>query len=282
MGQRIVQVDAFADRPFAGNPAAVCVLDGPADESWMQNVAREMNLSETAFVLPESAGDESGTYRLRWFTPTVEVDLCGHATLAAAHVLWENQHLPLEATAVFQTRSGRLSARRSGSLIALDFPAEPIRTREAPAGLREALGTTPRFVGGNRMDMLVELRDEAEVRALAPDLGRLRLLPIRGLIVTAASGRAGVDFVSRFFAPAAGVDEDPVTGSAHCALGPFWSDRLGRNVLVGEQVSTRGGRVHVQVLGDRVELAGQAVTVLRGELVGLPVAPLDRPMPGGR
>jgi predicted PhzF superfamily epimerase YddE/YHI9 len=188
--------------------------------------------------------------------------------LAAAHVLWEDRYLPLEATALFETRSGRLSARRSGELIALDFPAEPIREREAPPLLLEALGTTPRFAGENRMDLLVALEDEAEVRAVAPDLGLLRRLPMRGLIVTAASERQGVDFVSRFFAPAAGVDEDPVTGSAHCALGPFWSDRLGRSMLVGEQVSTRGGRVHVRVMGDRVELAGQAVTVMRGELVG--------------
>ncbi|MEW4566288.1 PhzF family phenazine biosynthesis protein [Tautonia sp. JC769] len=268
MGQRIVQVDAFADRPFAGNPAAVCVLDGPADESWMQNVAREMNLSETAFVSPEPTDDASDAYHLRWFTPTIEVDLCGHATLAAAHVLWEDRHLPLEATAVFNTRSGRLSARRSGDLIALDFPSEPIEEREALPSLFEALGTTPRFVGGNRMDLLVELENEAEVRAVAPDLKRLQRLPMRGLIVTAASERRGVDFVSRFFAPAAGVDEDPVTGSAHCALGPFWSDRLGRDTMIGEQVSTRGGRVHVRVSGDRVELAGRAITVMRGELVG--------------
>ncbi|WP_169973810.1 PhzF family phenazine biosynthesis protein [Tautonia rosea] len=267
MGQRVVQVDAFADRPFTGNPAAVCVLNGPADESWMQMVAREMNLSETAFVVPEPKLDESGVYRLRWFTPTIEVDLCGHATLAAAHVLWEDQHLPLGAPAVFLTRSGRLAAQRSGDLIALDFPTEPIRSQEAPLALLDALGTTPRFVGGNRMDLLVELNNEAEVRALSPDLGRLRRLPMRGLIVTAAAERPGIDFVSRFFAPAAGVDEDPVTGSAHCALGPFWNDRLGRSVLIGEQVSMRGGRVHVRVLGDRVELAGRAVTVMRGELV---------------
>lgn len=268
MGQRIVQVDAFADRPFSGNPAAVCVLSSPADEGWMQAVALEMNLSETAFLLPEPEPDAPDSYRLRWFTPTVEVDLCGHATLAAAHVLWEDGRRPEGEPISFSTRSGRLRAGRSGGLIALDFPAEPVVDRQPPAGLIEAVGaSSPRFVGGNRMDLLLQLDTEAEVWALSPDFGRLRSIPTRGVIVTARSDRPGVDFVSRFFAPAAGVDEDPVTGSAHCALAPFWRDRLGLDAMTGEQVSARGGTVRVRVLGDRVELAGSAVTVLRGELV---------------
>ncbi|QDV38164.1 PhzF family phenazine biosynthesis protein [Tautonia plasticadhaerens] len=266
MGQRIVQVDAFADRPFSGNPAAVCVLRSPADEGWMRAVAREMNLSETAFLHPEPRPDEPDSYRLRWFTPTVEVDLCGHATLAAAHVLWEDGHRPEGEPITFSTRSGRLRARRPGGLIALDFPSEPVAEREPPRGLVEAIGLVPRFVGGNRMDVLVQVDTEEEVLGLSPDFGRLRAIPTRGVIVTARSDRPGVDFVSRFFAPAAGVDEDPVTGSAHCALAPFWSERLGLGTMTGEQVSARRGTVRVRVLGDRVELAGSAVTVLRGEL----------------
>jgi PhzF family phenazine biosynthesis protein len=267
MRHRLVQVDAFADRPFAGNPAAVCVLEVPAEDGWMQAVAREMNLSETAFLLPEPTPDAPHAFRLRWFTPTVEVDLCGHATLAAAHVLWEEGHRPLDATLTFSTRSGRLKARRAGGLIALDFPAEPVADREPPEGLVQALGVSPRFVGGNRMDLLVELDTEADVLAVCPDFGRLRAIPTRGVIVTARCDRPGLDFVSRFFAPAAGVDEDPVTGSAHCALAPFWRARLGLDTMTGEQVSSRRGTVRVRVLGDRVELTGPAVTVLRGELV---------------
>jgi PhzF family phenazine biosynthesis protein len=233
----------------------------------MQAVAREMNLSETAFLLPEPEPDAPEAYRLRWFTPTVEVDLCGHATLAAAHVLWEEGHRPTNATLTVLTRSGRLRARGSEGLIALDFPAEPVVDRQPPDGLIQALDVSPRFVGGNRMDLLVQLDTEADVLSASPDFGRLRAIPTRGVIVTARCDRPGVDFVSRFFAPAAGVDEDPVTGSAHCALAPFWRDRLGLDTMTGEQVSARRGMVRVRVLGDRVELAGRAVTVLRAELV---------------
>lgn len=266
MAQRIVQVDAFTDRPFSGNPAAVCVLDRPGEDHWMQLVAREMNLSETAFLHPEPAEDEPNAYRLRWFTPTVEVDLCGHATLAASHVLWEDGHLDPGATAVFQTRSGRLSARKHGDQIALDFPSEPVTECVPPEGLIEALGAAPGFVGRNRMDLLAAFDSEEEILALSPDLARLRAIPTRGLIVTSTTARPGIDFVSRFFAPSAGVDEDPVTGSAHCALGPFWAQRLGIGELSGEQVSIRRGRVFVRMRGDRVALSGSAVTVLRGEL----------------
>ena len=242
MPQRIIQVDAFTDRRFAGNPAAVCVMASAADGGWMQDVAREMNLSETAFLHPEATPEDPGAYRLRWFTPTIEVDLCGHATLASAHVLWEEGHLPSARAVVFQTRSGRLSARREGPWIALDFPAEPVIERTSPSGLVEAIGAEPRFVGGNRMDLLAMFDSETAVRDLEPDFGRLSKIETRGLIATARSDRAGVDFVSRFFAPRVGVAEDPVTGSAHCALGPFWSARLGRDDLLGEQVSARGGR----------------------------------------
>ena len=262
MSVRIVQVDAFTLRPFGGNPAAVCVLESPASEGWMQHVAREMNLSETAFLVP--AGD---VWQLRWFTPTVEVDLCGHATLASAHVLWEDGYLPAGTQARFETKSGRITADRAGKWIAMDFPAEPATPAEAPPDLLSGLGVTPVAVGKNRMDYLVEVGSEDEVLAAAPDFGKLRRVPVRGVIVTAPSGEfTDYDFVSRFFAPRAGVDEDPVTGSAHCALAPYWAAKLGRRELVGRQASARGGIVKVQANGERVILSGQAVVVLRGDL----------------
>ena len=237
MSVRIIQVDAFTCEPFAGNPAAVCVLPGPAEAGWMQRVAREMNLSETAFLV----GRESGGYDLRWFTPTVEVDLCGHATLASAHVLWEDGHLPPNAPALFHTRSGRLSAERRGDWIEMDFPAEPDEPAPPPDGLASALDIEPAYVGRNRFDYLVEVDSEATVRGLAPDLNALGRLPVRGIIVTARGETEGFDFVSRFFAPRAGVDEDPVTGSAHCCLGPYWCRRLGRDAFTAWQASARGG-----------------------------------------
>ena len=262
MGLKIVQVDAFTDRPFAGNPAAVCILDAPADAAWMQSVAREMNLSETAFL----SGPPSG-FNLRWFTPVAEVDLCGHATLATAHVLWSEGHLPADQAARFQTRSGTLTAERRGEWIELDFPSQATHPQEAPAGLLAALGVRPQYVGKNKTDYLIEVASERDVRALAPDFGKFKSLPIRGVIVTSRSASAGVDFVSRFFAPAVGVDEDPVTGSAHCALAPHWAARLSKDEMVGHQASARGGTVRVRIAGDRVKLGGQAVTVLKGELV---------------
>ncbi len=262
MGQRIVQVDAFTDRPFGGNPAAVCVLAGPHDESWMQNVAREMNLSETAFLHRE--GD---AFRLRWFTPAVEVDLCGHATLATAHVLWEEGFVGFDSVARFQTRSGVLTASRDGDWIELDFPALRIEPPTTDVdSLSKALGTPVRLAARNAFDLLVEVESEEHVRTLRPDIGRLAALPVRGIIVTSRASTAGFDFVSRFFAPAVGVDEDPVCGSAHCCLGPFWSERLDKTELVGYQASPRGGVVRVRVRGDRVLLGGKAVTVLQGEL----------------
>jgi PhzF family phenazine biosynthesis protein len=260
----IYTVDAFSDRSFAGNPAAVCLLDGqPRDDVWLRAVAREMNLSETAFLAPR--GD--GSFDLRWFTPAAEVDLCGHATLASAHVLWEVGGLGAGVAARFHTRSGLLTATKSGDAIAMDFPAKPAAPAAAPPGLVEALGATPVAVASNRMDCLVELADEATVRSLAPDLRALRVVPARGIIVTARSDDRRYDFVSRFFAPAVGVDEDPVTGSAHCCLAPFWGAKLGRTKMVAYQASPRGGVVGVELKAERVILSGRAITVMRGELM---------------
>jgi PhzF family phenazine biosynthesis protein len=258
----LIQVDAFTAAPFAGNPAAVCLLAEPASERFMQDVAREMNLSETAFVHPEGRA-----YGLRWFTPTVEVDLCGHATLASAHVLWEMGRAEAGARLDFHTKSGVLSAVRQGEWIELDFPAKPVEPIAPPPDLLPALGVTARFVGRNRLDYLVEVESESAVRALAPDMARLATLPVRGVMVTSRADDPARDFVSRFFAPGSGIAEDPVTGSAHCALGPFWMARLGKAQLLGYQASARGGIVRVRVDGARVRLGGQAVTVLRGELV---------------
>ncbi|MDB4950753.1 MAG: phenazine biosynthesis protein PhzF family [Gemmatimonadetes bacterium] len=261
MPQPIVQVDAFADRPFTGNPAAVCILEQPADARWMQDVAMEMNLSETAFLHPVEEG-----WSLRWFTPAVEVDLCGHATLASAHVLWEEGRLRPDEEARFHTRSGLLTARREGAWMEMDFPSMPAVEPVAGEELRAALGVEPVFAAASRFDWLVEVDSERRVRDLVPDLGALRNLPARGVIVTAPSSTAGVDYVSRFFAPRVGVDEDPVTGSAHCVLAPYWSGKLGRDALVGWQASRRGGTVRTRLDGDRVHLGGRAVTVLRGVL----------------
>ena len=262
MPQHIYQVDAFTKTPFAGNPAAVCVLPEPATERWMQDVAREMNLSETAFLV----GGEDG-YRLRWFTPLVEVDLCGHATLASAHVLWETGEADPEETIRFHTKSGLLSATRDGDWIELDFPATPVSACEPPSGLLDGLGVSPVFVGKSIFDYFVEVSSEAEVHALAPDFNALGQVDTRGTIVTSQADNPDCDFVSRFFAPGTGVDEDPVTGSAHCALGPYWQSRLGKADLAARQVSARGGELRVRVDGDRVRIAGQTVTVLRATLV---------------
>jgi PhzF family phenazine biosynthesis protein len=259
--QPIYQVDAFTDRPFAGNPAAVCPLDAPRSDAWMQDVAAEMNLAETAFLLPQDDG-----WNLRWFTPLLEVDLCGHATLAAAHILWETGRLAPDAQARFTTRSGLLTADRRGDRIELDFPAERETETEPSLTLFAALGARPRYVGKNRFDLIVELDDAAAVRALKPDFAQIALLPVRGVIVTARADSPDYDFVSRFFAPQCGIPEDPVTGSAHCCLGPFWSARLNKTTMRGFQASPRGGSVLVGVEGERVILGGNAVTVLRGAL----------------
>jgi PhzF family phenazine biosynthesis protein len=258
----IHQVNAFTDVPFAGNPAAVCPLEKPEDAAWMQRVAAEMNLSESAFLHSEGAG-----FRLRWFTPGTEVDLCGHATLAAAHLLWEIGRIEEGREITFHTRSGTLTARRADGLMWLDFPAEPAREVAVPDGLEAALGLKPRGLRANRFDLLVEVDGEEALRAVAPDMAALARLPVRGVIVTCAGPGDGIDFLSRFFAPAAGIPEDPVTGSAHCCLGPFWGERLGRSELVGFQASARGGTVRVRNRGDRVDLGGNAVTVWRGRLM---------------
>ena len=266
MPVRIVHVDAFTNRPFAGNPAAVCVLAANPPEQWMRDVAREMNLSETAFLVPQDGG-----YHLRWFTPAVEVDLCGHATIASAHVLWEDGQMALDAPARFHTRSGLLSAAKRGHWIELDFPATSAEPAQAPAGLLEALSPgsalDARFVGRSKFDYLVEVASEKVLRGLDPDHSSLRKIPVRGVVVTARSESAEFDFVSRFFAPGSGIDEDPVTGSSHCALGPHWARQLGKTKLMAYQASARGGVVRVSMEGDRVILGGQAVTVLRGEVI---------------
>jgi PhzF family phenazine biosynthesis protein len=258
----LFQVDAFTDRPFSGNPAAVCLLPENRDDHWMQAVAAEMNLSETAFLLKQSDG-----YRLRWFTPKIEVDLCGHATLASAHVLWTEGRVPLEQEIDFLTHSGLLKASRHRDLIELDFPAQPASQVKPPPGLLEALGVSARYVGKNRFDFLVEVDSEKELKDMAPDFAQLGRIEVRGVIVTSRSASPQYDFVSRFFAPWAGIDEDPVTGSAHCCLGPYWQERLGKSDLAAFQASTRGGVVHVRVTTKRTYLGGAAVTVFRGQLI---------------
>jgi PhzF family phenazine biosynthesis protein len=255
-------VDAFTDRPFAGNPAAVCLLPGPADSAWLQAVADELRLPATAFVWPLEDG-----WRLRWFTSNSELSLCGHGTLAAAHVLLEHHHTPEAGLIRFSSQAGVLTAIRRGDRIELDFPAEPSTPAEAPPDLLEAIAQTPVRIERNRLDYLVELESEEAVRAANPDIARLLRVETRGVILTARSSTTDRDFVSRFFAPRVGIEEDSVTGSAHCCLGPYWQRYLGKANLVGVQLSRRGGVVHVQVDGDHVRLSGQAVTVLRGDLV---------------
>jgi predicted PhzF superfamily epimerase YddE/YHI9 len=262
MGQEIFQVDAFTDTPFAGNPAAVCILPAAAAEDWMQHLANEMNLSETAFLVRQKDG-----FDLRWFTPAVEVELCGHATLASAHILWERGFLPPDRQARFYTRSGLLTAVRKDSWIELDFPAEPERQTDVPEGLLKAFGVPAQYVGKNRFDFLIELESAKTLRKMVPDFTVLSTVSSRGFIVTSRSDSSQYDFISRFFAPAAGINEDPVTGSAHCCLGPYWAKKLGRKELTAYQASARGGAVRVRVGDDRVYIGGQAITVMRGTLL---------------
>ncbi len=256
-------VDAFTATPFAGNPAAVCVLEGPTDATWMQHVAREMNLAETAFLHPIEGG-----WSLRWFTPAVEVKLCGHATLASACVLWQVNGRQ-EQTLRFHTLSGWLSCTRGSDhgWIDMDFPAEPATPCPIPLGLAEALGCPIIACADGGLDLLAEVPDEATLRALTPDFNALAKWPVRGIIATCRAESGDYDFVSRFFAPAAGVNEDPVTGSAHCKLGPWWQAKLGKDTFIAFQASPRGGVVKVQVRGDRVLLSGQAVLMSRVEMV---------------
>ncbi|KUO53527.1 MAG: hypothetical protein APF76_12010 [Desulfitibacter sp. BRH_c19] len=260
---KIYQVDAFTHEPFKGNPAAVCILDETMDKHWMQSVALEMNLSETAFLYPQKDG-----FNLSWFTPTAEVDLCGHATLASAHTLWENGYLKVEEQGKFYTKSGLLTAVKKGDWIELNFPAEPENQTKAPIELIEAVGVEPIYSGRNRLDYIFEYDTEEVIRGLQPDyISMGKVLGHRGVIVTSKANQGDHDFVSRYFAPGVGIDEDPVTGSAHCCLGPYWKDRLNKNPLVGKQVSKRSGVVKVTIDGQRVLLKGQAVTVLKGELI---------------
>jgi PhzF family phenazine biosynthesis protein len=258
----LFHVDAFTDLPFGGNPAAVCLLPSWKIDQWLQAVAGEMNLSETAFLLKQP-----GHFDLRWFTPKLEVDLCGHATLASAHVLWQQDLARPGEEIRFSTRSGILKAALRGQDIELDFPLKPEEPAQAPAGLVEALGVSPKYVGKNQFDYLVEVESEAVLRSMAPDFKRLATVPVRGIIVTSRSANLKFDFVSRFFGPASGVDEDPVTGSAHCCLGDFWRKRLGKNEFLAYQASAKGGVVRVQVTDDRAFLSGRAVTVSQGELL---------------
>ncbi|NNE70090.1 MAG: PhzF family phenazine biosynthesis protein [Rhodothermales bacterium] len=264
MPLNFTQVDAFADGPFTGNPAAVLVLSSWPENAFLQAVAREMNLSETAFLVPI----EGAEYNLRWFTPNTEVDLCGHATLASAHVLFDSGEVSGDEVS-FETKSGRLTVRRNGDgSMTMDFPAEPPVERPIPTNLETLLGAPISWYGENRMDAFVQVSEAGWVRSLDPDLNALARLPVRGLIVTAVGDRPGHhDFISRFFAPQSGVPEDPVTGSAHCALAPFWHRRLGADPLVGFQASLRGGRVTVHQQEDRVLLTGTAVTMIQGELL---------------
>jgi len=264
MTVELYQVDAFTAHPFAGNPAAVCFPPETADAAWMQAVAAEMNLSETAFLWPREEG-----YTLRWFTPAAEVNLCGHATLASAHVLYETNRLPPETPARFHTRSGLLSASLDRDWIEMDFPALPAQTVIAPPELLGALGLKedPVYTGFDGEDYLVVVDGEAIVRALQPDFPALLAIESRGVSVTSRASTAGFDFVSRFFAPWVGVNEDPVTGSAHCCLGPYWAEQLGKETLRAYQASPRGGVLQVRPAGDRVTLRGQAVTVFTANLL---------------
>ncbi|TXT38590.1 MAG: hypothetical protein FD138_325 [Planctomycetota bacterium] len=257
---RYFVVDAFTNRPFQGNPAAVVPLDHWKEDSWLQNVAMEMNLSETAFLVPNDQG-----FDLRWFTPTMEVDLCGHATIASSVVLVHLGMLADDSEVAFSTRSGRLAAKRKGSQIQLDFPALPAKACEPLAGILESLKVPPRYFGRSTFDVLVEVESEQVVRALKPGFQQLGTVNCRGLIVTARSDDPRFDFVSRFFAPAVGVNEDPVCGSAHCCLAPYWSERLGKTALIGHQVSARSGVVFVEMRGERVMLGGEGVIFASGE-----------------
>ncbi|NLG66754.1 MAG: PhzF family phenazine biosynthesis protein [Actinobacteria bacterium] len=259
---RFFLVDAFTDRPFTGNPAAVCLMPAAADPSWMQALARETNVSETAYLHPEEGG-----WRLRWFTPKTEVELCGHPTLATAHVLWEEEIIPKGSPVVFRSLSGDLVVTRSADWVELDLPALPIKEAPIPNGLLPALGlTSVRACGRAGDDYVLEVKSPAEIRSLRPDFEAILRLPLRSVIPTAENHDGSHDFVSRFFAPIAGRSEDHVTGFAHCLLGPYWQERLHRDHFVAHQASERGGTLHVTVRGDRVILGGRAVTIFRGEL----------------
>ncbi len=258
----LFQVDAFASRPFTGNPAAVCPLTGWLPDEDLQAIASENNVSETAFFVPMSY---PGEYELRWFTPSQEVDLCGHATLAAAHVLLQEQGIN-EPELNFFTKSGTLVVTKTPDGYAMDFPAMPVFPFFQPLDLPALLGVEGRVIG-KAMDVLVRVNSVEEVLSLRPDIGAIARVPARGLIVTAAGEEEGVDFVSRFFAPQTGVPEDPVTGSAHCTLAPYWAAELGKTTFSARQIGPRGGALQVRLDGDRVVLSGSAVTVMKGVMM---------------
>jgi len=265
MGQRITQVDAFTAEAFRGNPAAICVLPQEADPVWMQHVALEMNLSETAYLVPRADG-----FGLRWFTPTVEVDLCGHATVASAHVLWEQGIVPPDGECRFHTRSGLLTARRNADWIEVSFPLETVESIPGAQDAEAILGVRSIAMAESKrlQYLVVEVDGEAAVRACAPDFSALLNVPYEGIIVTSRAGaNEPYAVVSRFFAPRKGVNEDPATGSAHCILGPYWRAKLGQSAFLAHQASARGADIRVRVEAGRVVLGGQAVTVMRGELV---------------
>ncbi|KIL35658.1 oxidoreductase [Cohnella kolymensis] len=257
----IYTVDAFTNEAFKGNPAGVCMVEGAVSEEWMQNVGAEMNLAETALL-----HKVDGYYSLRWFTPQAEVDLCGHATLASAHILWTEGY-DSAAELRFMTKSGVLTASRSGDWIVLDFPLERDNACEAPGFLEEALGVPLKYVGRNRMDYIVEVENQEVVKSLKPKMELLRRLEGRGVIVTSRANDKAVDFVSRCFFPGVGIDEDPVTGSAHCCLGPYWQKRLHKDEFSALQISKRGGVLKLKIEGERIRISGQAVTTLKGRLI---------------
>jgi len=261
----LFQVDSFASSPFKGNPAAVCLLDAPAEPDWMQQVAAEMNLSETAFV---SRRTQDSSWDLRFFAPLAEVDLCGHATLAAAHVLWETQLLSLEENAVFHTKHDELIATSLAQKreIKLVFPLTPVEPVAEALCYQEAIVHPVRFAGKSCFDYLFEIDSATALRDLKPDRAKLAELDCRGVIVTARSDRAAYDVESRFFAPRLGIEEDPVTGSAHCAIGSYWKEKIGQSDLLGHQASKRGGDLRLSVGEDTVDIFCQAVTVVKGQL----------------
>lgn len=261
MGIPFFHVNAFTDKPFSGNPAGVCILEGPMEDVLMQNVARELNFADTAFLYKKGEG-----FNLRWFTPEVEIELCGHATLASAHILWEKGYLKGEERALFYTRSGLLKANLKDNWIEMDFPEEPAKQVSTPSFIAKAIGVIPKYVGKNRFDYLVEISSEKTLRELRPDYSLIKRIPVRGVIVTSVADSKEYDFVSRFFAPAVGIEEDHVTGSAHCCLGPFWKARLNKDEFLAYQASPRGGHMRVRLSSERVFLIGQAVTFLSGEL----------------
>jgi PhzF family phenazine biosynthesis protein len=262
MGLSFSLIDAFTAIPFGGNAAAVFLLPAARDAAWMQTIAMEMNQAETAYLVKADDG-----YDIRWFTPTVEIELAGHPTLASAHWLWESGALAGDQPARFHSPSGLLIAERRDDWIRLDFPTTHAEVVPAPNGLADMLGTRVLWTGKSALDLLVEVESEEALRAIEPDLLPLSKLPVRGVIVTAKAASGPYDFVSRFFAPQSGINEDPVTGSAHCSLGPYWAEKLGKRTLIAYQASARGGVLRLEIGDSRIAIEGQAVTVATGELL---------------